>query len=71
MFEASGTLPQAQDGDAWILRQVLHDWDDQHATCILRSLRAAIGSTDAVVLIVEVCRPLTLLLVPAHDGVFP
>jgi hypothetical protein len=39
-------------GDAYVLRAVLHDWDDDRATAILRTCRAAMGD-GAVVLIVE------------------
>ena len=50
----SGTLPEAKDGDAYVLRQILHDWDDECAATILRNLRLAISTSQAVVLIVEV-----------------
>jgi hypothetical protein len=39
-------------GDAYVLRAVLHDWDDAHAVAILRTCRAAMGD-DATLLIIE------------------
>jgi hypothetical protein len=39
-------------GDAYVLRAVLHDWDDEHAVAILRNCRAAM-TDDATLLIIE------------------
>jgi hypothetical protein len=39
-------------GDAYVLRAVLHDWDDANAVAILRSCRAAMRD-DATLLILE------------------
>lgn len=39
-------------GDAYVLRAVLHDWDDAEAVAILRTCRAAMGD-DAILLIIE------------------
>jgi hypothetical protein len=39
-------------GDAYLLSNVLHDWDDTHATGILRHCRAAMGD-DATLLVSE------------------
>lgn len=38
--------------DAYLLKQVLHDWDDERAAAILRSV-ARVMSRDARLLIVE------------------
>jgi hypothetical protein len=38
--------------DAYLLKQVLHDWDDAHAAAILRRVRAAMAD-DARLLILE------------------
>jgi hypothetical protein len=43
-------------GDAYMLRNVLHDWDDDHVLTILRNCRAAM-EPDAVLLISEVILP--------------
>jgi hypothetical protein len=39
-------------GDAYVLRAVLHDWDDSDAVAILRNCRAAMGD-NATLLIIE------------------
>lgn len=40
--------------DAYVLKTVLHNWDDERAAAILRNVRAAIGDrTDARVLVLE------------------
>jgi hypothetical protein len=39
-------------GDAYLLKWILHDWEDAEATAILRVVRAAMGD-GAVVLVVE------------------
>ena len=40
------------DADAYLLKHVIHDWDDEHALAILRSCRRAM-SPNAKLLIVE------------------
>lgn len=40
------------DADAYLLEQVLHDWDDERAAAILRRVRAAMAD-DARLLILE------------------
>jgi hypothetical protein len=40
-------------GDAYVLRQVLHDWDDAHAAQILAYCRRAMGGTSGKLLVVE------------------
>lgn len=44
-----GTLPAA--GDLYLLKDILHDWDDQRAIAILRGCRAAIAATGRLVVI--------------------
>jgi hypothetical protein len=44
------------DADAYLLKQVLHDWQDDKAVAILRSCRAAMNR-DGVVLIIEMLVP--------------
>jgi hypothetical protein len=39
-------------GDAYLLKWILHDWEDRQATTILRVVRAAMGD-GAVVLVIE------------------
>jgi O-methyltransferase/methyltransferase family protein len=50
-------------GDAYVLKNVIHDWPDEDALRILRTLRAATG-VEATVLLVE-------FVIPAHDREFP
>jgi C-methyltransferase len=50
-------------GDAYVLKNIMHDWSDEKAVQILRNVRAA-ASADATVLLVE-------LVIPDHDRDFP
>jgi len=50
-------------GDAYLLKNILHDWPDQQAVQILRNVRAVAGR-HATVLVVE-------LVIPDHDRDFP
>jgi C-methyltransferase len=50
-------------GDAYILKNIIHDWPDDKAVQILRNVRAAAGP-GATVLLVE-------LVIPQHDRDFP
>ena len=49
-------------GDAYVLKNVIHDWPDGQAVAILRNVRAATGA-DATLLLVEV-------VLPKHDRDF-
>jgi C-methyltransferase len=51
------------NGDAYILKNILHDWPDEKALQILRNVRAAAGPL-ATVLLVE-------LVIPRHNRDFP
>jgi C-methyltransferase len=50
-------------GDAYVLKNIMHDWPDEKAVQILRKVRAAAGPR-ATVLLVE-------LVIPDHDRDFP
>lgn len=50
-------------GDAYILKNIIHDWRDETAVRILRNVRAAAGP-QARVLLVE-------MVIPEHDRDFP
>jgi DNA-binding Lrp family transcriptional regulator len=50
-------------GDAYILKNIIHDWSDAQAVQILRNVRKAAGPR-ATVLLVE-------LVIPKHDRDFP
>jgi hypothetical protein len=41
-----------EGGDAYVLRAILHDWDDDAATSILRSVRRA-AATEATLVVIE------------------
>ena len=41
------------DGDAYLLRLILHDWSNEDSIAILNSVRHAMGSAKAKLLIVE------------------
>ena len=43
-------------GDAYVLKHIIHDWDDENSVQILRNVRAAINP-DGKVLIVEAVVP--------------
>ncbi|EIE23146.1 hypothetical protein COCSUDRAFT_66185 [Coccomyxa subellipsoidea C-169] len=47
------TMPKAKDGDVYMMRLILHDWDDKDSIAILSSIRQAMGSAKARLLIVE------------------
>ena len=49
-------------GDAYVLKNVIHDWPDEQAVAILRNVRAAVGA-DSTVLLVET-------VLPEHDRDF-
>ena len=50
-------------GDAYILKNIIHDWPDEKAVQILRNVRTAAGPR-ATVLLIE-------LVIPKHDRDFP
>jgi hypothetical protein len=50
-------------GDAYILKNIIHDWSDEEAVQILRNVRTAAGPR-ATVLLIE-------LVIPKHDRDFP
>jgi C-methyltransferase len=50
-------------GDAYILKNIIHDWPDDKAVHILRNVRAAAGP-EATLLLIE-------LVIPEHDRDFP
>jgi O-methyltransferase domain len=47
-----------QDGVCSVLKNIIHDWDDERAREILASCRRAMGAGEAVLLVIEhVVRP--------------
>jgi hypothetical protein len=51
------------DGDAYVLKNIIHDWNDEKAGQILRNVRAAAGP-QATVLLIE-------FVIPEHNRDFP
>jgi C-methyltransferase len=51
------------DGDAYVLKNIIHDWPDEKAVQILRNVRAAAGNRTTVLLIEFV--------IPTHNREFP
>ena len=56
-FFDSKTLPELQDGDCVFMRYILHDWNDQDAMKILKSIRSRIGNKKVTLLIGESAMP--------------
>ena len=40
-------------GDAYVMKSIIHDWDDDRAAQILRSIHTAMGSARGIVLLLE------------------
>lgn len=46
-----------RDGDAYVLKSVLHDWEDEQAATILRACREAVGLAATLVVVERVVGP--------------
>jgi len=57
------TVPMG--GDVYLLKNILHDWDDEHATLILTACRRAAGR-DARILLIERLLPARVTDSPEH-----
>ena len=44
-------------GDLYLLKRIVHDWDDERASAILRSCRAAMGDRSRLLVIEHVLPP--------------
>ncbi len=55
-FVAGSFFESVPRGDFYILGTILHDWDDEHATAILRTIRAA-APDDARLLVIDAVVP--------------
>jgi hypothetical protein len=40
-------------GDAYVMKHIIHDWDDERAAAILRNIRTAMGGTRGRVILLE------------------
>ena len=53
LFVAS-TIPKGQDGDAYLMRNILHDWSDKESIAILKVIRSAMGTAKATLTLAEI-----------------
>jgi hypothetical protein len=51
---AAAKIPAGRDGDAYVLRLIMHDWNDANCVAILTNLRRAMGGARATLIIAEV-----------------
>jgi hypothetical protein len=58
-----------QDGDAYILSRVLHDWDDDRSCVILLNCRAAMREHGRILVIERVMPDFTRETLPSRDAV--
>jgi len=56
-FIAGSFFEAVPPADVYILGTILHDWDDEHATKILRTIRAAASDDSRLLLLEGVVRP--------------
>jgi O-methyltransferase domain/Dimerisation domain len=56
-FVAGSFFDSVPEGDAYVLSTILHDWDDNSAAAILRTIRAAAQPGTALYLIESVVQP--------------
>jgi O-methyltransferase domain/Dimerisation domain len=56
-FVAGSFFEQVPQGDAYVLSAILHDWDDERAAAILRTIRAAAPAESRVLVLDSVVPP--------------
>ena len=56
-FRGADLPPVRDDGDAYFLRYILHDWPEDRVLQILKNVRAAMAETKATLLIGECALP--------------
>jgi hypothetical protein len=61
------TDPIPRGGDLYLLSNIIHDWDDDRAVCILRNCRAAMRE-DSTLLLIEQIMPERVTDAPATVG---
>ncbi len=52
--EAGDMFMAVPEGDAYVMKHIIHDWDDERAAAILRNIRAAMRRPGRVILIESV-----------------
>ena len=50
-------ITQGEDGDAFYMRYILHDWDSASVDTILKNIRAAMGNSSSTLVIGECAMP--------------
>ena len=65
-FVSAGSLPVGQDGDVYVMRDILHDWSDVKAAEILGNIRHSMGASDSRLALVEV-RVMLLYSLNSHN----
>lgn len=55
---AAAKIPAGKDGDAYVLRLIMHDWNNANCATILSNIRRAMGGARAKLIIAEVPRTL-------------
>jgi hypothetical protein len=56
-FVEGSFFERVPEGDVYILSGILHDWDDEHAAAILRTIRAAARPASRLLIIAAVVPP--------------
>ena len=56
-FVEGSFFEQVPPGDAYVLSAILHDWDDERATVILRTIRAAASAESRLLVLESVIPP--------------
>ena len=51
------TFPEAKDGDAYHLRFILHDWEEEECLAILKNIKQNMGNASATLVIGECAMP--------------
>jgi hypothetical protein len=51
--EAGDFFQAVPQGDAFIMKHIIHDWDDERAVLILRNIRTAMGTARGKVILLE------------------
>jgi hypothetical protein len=46
-----------EGGDAYVMKYIIHDWDDERASTILRNIGKAMGGNKGVVVLLEMVVP--------------
>ena len=56
-FVEGSFFERVPEGDVYVLSTILHDWDDEHATAILRTIRAAARDHSRLLILDQIVPP--------------